>query len=657
MDVFMRPLLVLLVLISFLVPVSAGPCGGVINCACGDSIINHYTMTSDLNCSTGLTAISIGSDDVILDCAGYSIIGDNNPLSGEIGILNKGYDNVTIKNCEFHGFSTAISMKGSFNNPVVQNIIENNNFQTFVNSSIANHSVNFHYVTNSTFSTNDMLRSGFALNMTDSSGNSIIYNTIFNNSYGIFLERSDNNTISHNNISMNGFYGILGWQGSDKNHIINNTIAKNMINGLTLSENDLLGTSGVIQPCQYNLIESNEIQDNTGHGIYLRGCNNTSVVKNHISFSSDNGIDIYMSYNNLIADNSLLNNSVYGIEYHLSTSTISDNTICGNNISDFYIDSISYNIGENNICDNNDGWNDTGFVNCTTSCYLGPKCSDNTPWEHCSTTKPLFCDSGELTYDCTICGCSEGRICSSETGGCETPETVLDECQDGTLYGECSVNKPLFCDYGILVYDCGVCGCSDSYECNITTRFCDPSCDDGTPYGQCSVNLPTFCSNGTMIDLCGSCGCGNGTYCEYSDNSCQVKKTDNSICEYDRECENGNCFQNRCRPSYYLCDSDDDCSDVEYCNNGLCYQKNPSGGNCTTDDRCLSGHCVENNCIDCFDTSECEADHRCDDFVCVPIGITISLSDDINVPLGIVLAITVLVVMVFFVRFTKRKVN
>jgi len=657
MLVFMRPLLVMLVLISFLVPVSAGPCGGVINCACGDTITNYYTMVSDLNCSTGLTAISIGSDDVVLDCAGYFIIGDNNPVSNEIGILNKGYDNVTIKNCGFYGFSTAMSIKGNSINPVTQNTIENNNFQTFVNSSTANHSVKFHYVMNSTFTMNEILKSEFALNITDSNGNSINHNMVFNNSYGIFLERSDDNTISDNNISTNDFYGILGWQGSDNNYFLNNTIMENGFHGLTLSENDIIGTSGVKQTCQDNILESNEIQNNSGHGIYLRGCNRTDVIENHISFSSENGINIYMSNNNLVVDNLFLNNTAYGIEYHFSTSTISDNNVCGNDIGDFYIDSILQNSGENNTCDNPNLWNDTGFGNCTTSCYLGPKCSDNTPMDHCSTIKPLFCDSGELIYDCTICGCSEGRICSIETGGCMAPEPVLDECQDGTLYGECSTNKPLFCDNGELANDCGSCGCSDSHECNVTTNFCGPYCDEGTPYEHCSSQLPSFCSNGTVIDLCGSCGCGNGTYCDYTDNDCEIKKSDESYCEANIECESDNCFHNKCRPSYHLCDFDVDCSDIEYCSDGLCYPKNSDGGNCTTDNRCLSGHCVDNNCIECFETNECGADQRCDEFVCVPIGITLSLSENINIPLGIFLTIIVSIVMVFFVRFTKGKVN
>jgi len=43
------------------------------------------------------------------------------------------------------------------------------------------------------------------------------------------------------------------------------------------------------------------------------------------------------------------------------------------------------------------------------------------------------------------------------------PEKVL-TCNDGTFYETCSLKKPYFCSYGILIEKASVCGCSESLE-------------------------------------------------------------------------------------------------------------------------------------------------------------------------------------------------
>jgi hypothetical protein len=43
------------------------------------------------------------------------------------------------------------------------------------------------------------------------------------------------------------------------------------------------------------------------------------------------------------------------------------------------------------------------------------------------------------------------------------PEKVL-TCSDGTFYETCSLKKPYFCSYGILIEKASVCGCSESLE-------------------------------------------------------------------------------------------------------------------------------------------------------------------------------------------------
>ncbi len=82
------------------------------------------------------------------------------------------------------------------------------------------------------------------------------------------------------------------------------------------------------------------------------------------------------------------------------------------------------------------------------------------------------------------------------------------ECSDGTLVGECSLNKPYFCLEGSLVERASVCGCPDGYS--VKGEECKQTCDDGTIYGECSSTGSLYCLNGTLIESPSVCGCDEG---------------------------------------------------------------------------------------------------------------------------------------------------
>ncbi|NQV91504.1 right-handed parallel beta-helix repeat-containing protein [Candidatus Woesearchaeota archaeon] len=92
---------------------------GITSCSCGDTVISSYTMTGDLTDCTGVGKIglTIGADDITIDCAGYSIIGGLD--SGGMGIRNLEYNNVIIQNCDIQSFETGIKthVDAGFGNP------------------------------------------------------------------------------------------------------------------------------------------------------------------------------------------------------------------------------------------------------------------------------------------------------------------------------------------------------------------------------------------------------------------------------------------------------------------------------------------------------------------------------------------------------------
>jgi hypothetical protein len=49
---------------------------------------------------------------------------------------------------------------------------------------------------------------------------------------------------------------------------------------------------------------------------------------------------------------------------------------------------------------------------------------------------------------------------------------IVQKCTDGTPYGECSHNKPKYCDNGNLVDKCTICECPLGYYCNELSELC-----------------------------------------------------------------------------------------------------------------------------------------------------------------------------------------
>lgn len=96
--------------------------------------------------------------------------------------------------------------------------------------------------------------------------------------------------------------------------------------------------------------------------------------------------------------------------------------------------------------------------------------------------------------------------------GCCSLPPLVEQCDDGTFYGECSDEQPKFCQDGQLIDDANLCGCPDEFfpdENNSCSIFVF-KCYDGTPYGKCTQTKPKYCSNGVLADNATTCGCPEG---------------------------------------------------------------------------------------------------------------------------------------------------
>ena len=234
---------------------------------CGDTITTNTTLTSDLlNCTS--SGLLIGADNVTLDCAGYSIaytqnIGCGGPCFAVISQAN----NVTVKNCIIHDYSSGIiafSVNDSImlNNTVYNtgnncifafsaqrasmlgNRISNcgsvgllfyaNSFNGYAFNNTANGSfVGLGVINSSGIFEQNILENasiGGAAFMSMSTNSTLRLNSISNNIYGVYLAAfgafigdSANITVEQNTISNNGI-GIYTANNSINNHFFNNNI-------------------------------------------------------------------------------------------------------------------------------------------------------------------------------------------------------------------------------------------------------------------------------------------------------------------------------------------------------------------------------------------------------------------------------------------------
>ena len=168
----------------------------------------------------------------------------------------------------------------------------------------------------------------------------------------------------------------------------------------------------------------------------------------------------------------------------------------------------------------------------------GNKCFDGTDSRQCSSIKPKYCDNGALKSDCGRCGCGEDEVCQSD-GICllkcsdETPFGQCSEnkpllCFKGSLESNCF---ECGCFPGQICLRNGSCagnievgaGAEDKKEAKKIFEKIIEECADGNSFGQCSLEKPKYCQDGALINNCEMCGCNVGEIC--SESAC-LKRSD-----------------------------------------------------------------------------------------------------------------------------------
>ncbi len=229
--------------------------------------------------------------DIIFDCQGYLINGDN--ATNSIGVFVNG-DNNTIKNCYISDFENGVKITGKSNN-FDAIYIENCRMGLVLSSSYYNSFFNVH--------------------------------SNYNMLHGIYLDASKNNIFNNCDVSLNAYNGVVVYYYSDNNQFINIISTNNTKCGIRL---------GDVFMVKDNIIASSTLKWNGIDDVYLNSPSCNTLLYNNDFISSFKIYD-------------------YGGQYlYCGGYTQWDNGVIGNHWENFDDESEGcYDVDNNGLCDNN----------------------------------------------------------------------------------------------------------------------------------------------------------------------------------------------------------------------------------------------------------------------------------------------------------------
>jgi len=294
-----------------------------------------YLRDSSGNTVTGNTAESITCHGIHLTTSSDNDIRDNTAGSNDSGIYLYGSsgNNVTANRARDNALYGIRLMASSNDNTVTGNAAERNQYGIYLSSSEDNEVAS----NNATDNNSEGIR------LHSSNGNTLASNNASANSRGIWLESSTGNTITDNDASSNGQDGLGLASASNDNTVRDNDTCSNTnscgiwvrsSHGNTVEDNtaNANGFAGIelYDGCTGTTIGGNDAIGNGEDGILLWLSNNNAVADNDANSNTKRGIHLRSSNGNNVTGSNAFSNGSYGI--HLESSS-SGNTVRSNNVS------------------------------------------------------------------------------------------------------------------------------------------------------------------------------------------------------------------------------------------------------------------------------------------------------------------------------------
>jgi len=277
-------------------------------------------------------------------------------------------NNNAIYSCSIINCSNGIHISSSLNNSIEESEIAYNSNagiylyysasgfsgeNSIINNSIHDNSMGIYFVSSdgNIIDRNTIYNNtGEHIKLSSSDENIITNNTIYNGLYGIYLARASYNIINNNTIHHASEYGAALYLYSTENNIIENVIVDNK--------------DGIhIESSNTNNIFNNTLFENNENGIYVAS-SYLNIIGNNTIYLNDDGILLYLSDQHTVTDNTIYNNSngIYLISSGGSGNTIINNTIYLNTQYGIYLENSKESTAGNNEIINNEIYDNGGGI-------------------------------------------------------------------------------------------------------------------------------------------------------------------------------------------------------------------------------------------------------------------------------------------------------
>ena len=289
------------------------------------STADTYTLTTNVT-SLG-TCFTVGDHNVVLDCNGFGVIYGNTAGTQGKGILDSGYDNLTVNNCVFQQGAGTINKVAIYLADTENAMIKDSNATS---------------------------TSGWAIFIGGPNGlNNTVNNTRIQSwqNIGVYINNSNYNNISYSNFSIGngaGDYGIYAYNDSSYNTFYMNNIVSSTDNSIRLY--------GVTTGSNYNNVSNNTMRSTAGYSIYAYASSYNNIINNSITATTTGAVQIQQyslsnnfSYNNVTAGDGVNDYGIFILDY--SDSNFFTGNIVGATAQAVYI--AAQASSSNNFTNNN----------------------------------------------------------------------------------------------------------------------------------------------------------------------------------------------------------------------------------------------------------------------------------------------------------------
>ncbi|HET8821716.1 MAG TPA: NosD domain-containing protein [Thermoleophilaceae bacterium] len=273
---------------------------------CGDVITTDTTLDSDLLACPN-NGIVIGADNITLDLNGHTIAGDDKAYElcredepCDIGVLNDGYDAVTVKRGTTRDFGLGVVVVGAKHNRVRHVAAVGNAFEGIVIFRSTRTRIEESFA-----SRNGVGKSRPGIALAESDHNRITGNTMSRNGdLALFMEASDHNLIRNNEARGNPEDGMI--IEGNRNEIVRNRLVRN--GGGILITIVRRGGKSV-----GNVVSRNVVRNARAGGIAVDRVPKRTLVSRNLVVGSGRAGIIVGSRSTTITDNRAVRNGGLGI--------------------------------------------------------------------------------------------------------------------------------------------------------------------------------------------------------------------------------------------------------------------------------------------------------------------------------------------------------